>query len=161
MLRHGFHVRALSVCLAALVLCAPASALAQKSGESSLKITVTDPDGAFIRRARVTLKAGDSEARTIETNERGEATFARVSAGKSHVSVEAEGFKAHGPEEFSLAAGTNQTSVRLEVGGIVEEVDVAQDERERNLDPRGPAFSNVLTEDQLAALPDDPEEFEN
>ncbi len=163
MLRHGFSIRALSVCLAALVLFAPAFAFAQKPGESSsLTVIVVDPDGAAIRRAKVTLKASEGEqSRTAETNERGEATFARLASGKSLLSVEAEGFKGHGPEEFSLAAGGNQTRVRLEVGGIVEEVDVAQDERERNLDPRGPAFSNVLTAEQIAALPDDPEEFEN
>lgn len=162
MLRHGFHVRALSVCLAALVLCFPARAFAQKSNDSSLKITVVDPDGAAIRGARVSLKTGEGEARAAETNERGEATFARLPVGQQTLlSVEAEGFKPHGPQELALSAGGNQTRVQLEVGGLVEEVNVAQDERDRNLDPRGPAFSNVLTEEQLAALPDDPEEFEN
>ena len=31
----------------------------------------------------------------------------------------------------------------------------------RNTNPNGASFSNVLTADQIAQLPDDPEEFEN
>ncbi|MEK7833300.1 MAG: hypothetical protein AAB401_19575, partial [Acidobacteriota bacterium] len=39
-------------------------------------------------------------------------------------------------------------------------ITVAQDKREAKTDPRGDAFSTVLTAEQIAALPDDPEEFE-
>ncbi|HEX8558673.1 MAG TPA: TonB-dependent receptor [Pyrinomonadaceae bacterium] len=163
MCREGFAARALVVCLAAVFALSPAGALAQSRREASLKVTVVDARGASVPKARVTLKAGKAGAggeKTAETNERGEAGFPRVAAGESRLTVEAEGFEPQVVEPLALAEGPNQTEVRLEVAAVREEVEVAPDERERNLDPRGPAFSNVLTEEQLAALPDDPEEFE-
>ena len=41
-----------------------------------------------------------------------------------------------------------------------EEVSVAPDKQERKTDPRGDAFSTVLTPAQIAQLPDDPDEME-
>ena len=162
MLCHGFRVRAVNVCLAVLILFAPLDALhAQKSNESSLKVTVVDQNGAAVARARVLLKTDEAGERTVETNERGEASFARLAVVKTGLLVEAEGFKTYGPEEVSILPGGNHARVQLEVGDLKEDVSVTPDERERNLDPRGPAFANVLTEEQLAQLPDDPEEFEN
>lgn len=157
----GFPVRALYVCLAALLVCVPLPAAAQRAGESGLKVTVVDPNGDAVARARVTVRAGESAPKTEETNERGEAAFTRLAPGPVLLSVEAEGFTAHGPAELRLAPGPNHSRVELAVAPIQEDVSVAPDERERNLDPRGPAFSNVLTAEQLAELPDDPEEFEN
>lgn len=160
MRREGFAARALCVCLTALVLISPAGALAQSKGDASLKVTVVDTQGAFVRKARVTVKGEVGVEKTAETNDRGEASFSRLAAGTSRLTVEAEGFESHAVEALKLSAGANETEARLEVASVREEVEVAPDERERNLDPRGLAFSNVLTEEQLASLPDDPEEFE-
>lgn len=159
MLRDGLRVRRLLVCLVVLALFAPEAAVAQKAGEASLRVTVVDPNGAAVAGARVYVKAGGGERRG-ETNERGEVGFSRVVQGAVTVRVEAEGFAPYGPAEVSLAAGHNQSRVALEVAGIEEAVTVAPDRREQNLDPRGPAFASVLTEEQIAQLPDDPEEFE-
>ena len=49
----------------------------------------------------------------------------------------------------------------LEIDPIKADVEVADDVQSRNSDPNGPAFTNVLTAEQLAGLPDDPDEFEN
>jgi hypothetical protein len=75
--------------------------------------------------------------------------------------VSAEGFETRTIENFTLGAGSNGTRIELEVAAVKEDVVVGQDEQERTTDPRGDAFSNVLTADQIAGLPDDPEEFEN
>ncbi|HVF55365.1 MAG TPA: TonB-dependent receptor [Pyrinomonadaceae bacterium] len=160
MLGHRFMARALVVCLAAVVLFAPVRVPAQSKGDASLKVTVFDAQGAFVRKARVTLKAAAGVEKTAETNDRGEASLSRLPAGRSLLLVEAEGFEPYVAEALELAAGFNQTEVRLEVAAVREEVEVAPDARERNLDPRGPAFSNVLTEEHIASLPDDPDEFE-
>lgn len=162
MLFHGPRVRAALVCLAALLLLSHATtAPAQKATESSLRVTVADPNGDAVARARVTVRNGPGGERSAETDERGVAVLARLGAGEATLRVEAEGFTPHGPEDLTLAAGANQSSVALAVAPIREDVSVAPDERERNLDPRGPAFSNVLTAEDLAQLPDDPEEFED
>ena len=74
--------------------------------------------------------------------------------------VEAAGFASQDVDEASLNVGSNRVTVTLEVAGVKEEVAVGRDKRERATDPRGDSFSTILTEDQLAALPDDPDEFE-
>ncbi|HEX8354232.1 MAG TPA: carboxypeptidase regulatory-like domain-containing protein [Pyrinomonadaceae bacterium] len=160
MRREGFVARALCVCLAALVLLSPVAALAQSKGDASLRVTVVDTQGAYVRKARVTVKGSAGVEKTAQTNDRGEASFPRLPAGPSRLTVEAKGFEPHAVEALELSAGANETEARLEVASVREEVEVGRDERERNLDPRGLAFSNVLTEEQIASLPDDPEEFE-
>ena len=50
--------------------------------------------------------------------------------------------------------------MRLPIAKVAEDVVVGQDPRERALDPRGNAFGNVLTREQIEALPDDPDEME-
>ena len=160
MRREGFAARVLSGCLAALALLSPAAALGQSKGEASLKVTVVDQQGAFIRKARVTVKGGAGLEKSAQTNDRGEATFSRLPAGPAGLAVEAEGFEPLDGVRLELAAGPNEAETRLEVAAVREEVEVGTDARERNLDPRGPAFSNVLTEEQIASLPDDPDEFE-
>jgi hypothetical protein len=37
---------------------------------------------------------------------------------------------------------------------------VSRDAREKQLDPRGDAFTRILTADMIAQLPDDPDELE-
>ena len=51
--------------------------------------------------------------------------------------------------------------VTLEIDVIKVDVDVEDEAQVRNTNPNGPAFSNVLTAEQIAQLPDDPEDFEN
>jgi hypothetical protein len=60
-----------------------------------------------------------------------------------------------------LAAGANRKEVTLEIDPIKVDVEVADEAQVRNTNPNGPAFSNVMTAEQIAQLPDDPDEFEN
>jgi hypothetical protein len=131
------------------------------AAEASLKVSVVDQNGASVAVASVRVRAGAGVERTLNTDGQGGVVFQRLPAGKVSLEVSAVGFETRTLEGFSLRAGSNQTQVRLEVASVKEEVVVGQDEQERTTDPRGDAFSNVLTAEQLAQLPDDPEEFEN
>ena len=71
----------------------------------------------------------------------------------------AEGFAPVTVEDVNVRPGANNLEVKLDVAGVQEEVTVGRDKREAGADPRG-AVSAVLTEEQIAQLPDDPEEFE-
>jgi hypothetical protein len=162
MFRNGRLNRlALSVCLAA-ALCAPAApAFAQSgnAGEATLRVTVYDPTGALVGGARVRLRSKDAE-KSADTSRQGEAAFARLRPGEYRLTVEAEGFAAFERPALPVAAGANQAEARLEVAAVNEEVTVSRSEQEKKVDPQGPAFSNILTEAQIAQLPDDPEELE-
>ncbi len=127
----------------------------KRSGESSLRVTVVDPTGAAIPKARVTINKTSTA-----TNGTGEATFSNLGAGQLNLRVEAEGFTTRDLNDLTIRPGANQIEVKLEIAGLQEEVMIGRDKREANTDPRGDAFTQVLTPEQIAQLPDDPEEFE-
>src|SRR6185295_19930981 len=81
--------------------------------------------------------------------------------GEYRIRVEAVGFKSQDLDKVTVAAGANRQEINLEIDEIRADVNVSEDAQVRNSDPRGTAFSNVLTAEQIAQLPDDPDEFEN
>jgi hypothetical protein len=135
------------------------SCLAQGSG--SLEVIVKDPTGALISKAEVQVSKNGKAQSLSSTNQRGEARFNKLTAGHYQIHVEAAGFKALDLEDVDLTSGPQRREVTLEIDAIKVDVDVEEEARVRNTNPNGPAFSNVLTPEQIAQLPDDPDEFEN
>lgn len=144
-------------CLSGLSLC-----LAQPKlpSDSTLTVTVTDPRGAAIREASVVVETAGAKAKTAETNRTGEARLNRLAPGTYRVKAIAEGFEPQILEDVIIKSGANAVSLTLSVASVKDEVQIKQDKQEANTDPRGDGFSSVLTEAQLALLPDDPDEFE-
>jgi hypothetical protein len=134
---------------------------AAQTKDATLEIVVKDPSGAVIQNARVQLIKDGRSASVTQTNQRGEARVTRIAAGTCQIRLEAIGFKAKDIDLQDIHAGSNRTEVTLEIDPIQADVEVSEEARTRNSDPNGPAFTNVLTADQIAALPDDPDEFEN
>jgi hypothetical protein len=135
------------------------SCLAQGSG--SLEVIVKDPTGALISKAEVQVSKNGKAQSLSSTNQRGEARFNKLTTGHYQIHVEAAGFKALDLEDVDLTSGPQRREVTLEIDAIKVDVDVEEEARVRNTNPNGPAFSNVLTPEQIAQLPDDPDEFEN
>ena len=154
---HNFEVRILSLMLALML--AAGQSLAQTS-DSNLRVMVLDPNGAAIAKARVSVKATNGKDRIADTNQHGEASFSRLPAGKYQIHIEASGFTPRDLTNVNLPLSGNQLEVKLEVAPVTEQVEVTQDKREAATDPRGNAFTNVLTAEQIASLPDDPDELE-
>ncbi|HEX8072793.1 MAG TPA: TonB-dependent receptor [Pyrinomonadaceae bacterium] len=148
--------------LLALLPCAQGvRAQRRAAADVSLRVTVYDPSGAVIVGARVELSQGEgAAAQTTVTDERGVASFARLAPGRCVLRVAAAGFEPQAVADVNLRGGANSRDVRLEVANVNEEVSVAPDKRESKTDPRGDAFSNVLTPEQIEQLPDDPDEME-
>ncbi len=144
-----------------LALCSFGVAQTKSASEASLEVTVRDPSGALIHNARVQLVRNGKRESATQTNDRGEARFNRVAAGRYQVHVEAPGFKFADIETVDLHAGSNRTEVTLEIEPIKADVKVEDEARVKNSNPNGPTFTNVMTAEQIAQLPDDPEEFEN
>lgn len=132
-----------------------------QANDAALKVTVVDPNGAAIRDAHVQLTSSVLKPKTADTNRAGEARFQRLAAGSYRVIVEAKGFESQIVEAVALHAGANDLTIKLNVGSVNDELEVKQDKREAGTDLRGDSFSTVLGPEQLALLPDDPEEFEN
>jgi len=152
-----FCFRLLNLLLIATVAINPGFAQNKKQAEASLHVTVVDPNGEAVPNARIVISKRSQE---IKTSPRGEANFAQLATGKVQVEVMAEGFAPQILKDVNLRAGANQLEVKLQVATVEEAITVAQDKQEAKTDPRGDAFSTVLTAEQIAQLPDDPEEFE-
>ncbi len=94
---------------------------------------------------------------TATANERGEAIFDDVPAGKYMLHVESAGFESVDVPDVNLRRGRQERKeVRLEIGRFAEEVDVTRDKTDEALND---AFSTALTQEQIDALPDDEEEM--
>src|ERR1051325_11004291 len=151
--------RAISVFIALLLIVGPC--LGQGAPNASLEMVVKDPTGALINKAQVQLIKNGKAQSFSSTNQRGEARFNKVPAGRYQIHIEAPGFKAQDIEDVELGNGSHRREVTLEIDVIKVDVDVDEEAQVKNTNPNGAAFSNVLTEEQIAQLPDDPEEFEN
>ncbi len=96
---------------------------------------------------------------TTQSNQRGEARFNKLAPGAYQLHIEAAGFRAH-DVDVDLA-GPIRKEISLEIDPIKVDVNVEEDAQVRATNPNAASFSNVMTADQIAQLPDDPEEFEN
>src|SRR5215475_12704965 len=147
-------------CLSATLVFALAlelsSAQSRRPVDARLHVTVVDQAGAAIPNARVTI---NKQQQTLTTGKLGEVNFGDLTPGKYQLQVVAEGFASITLKEVNVRAGANNLEIKLEVAGVQDEVTVGRDKREAGTDPRS-AVSTVLTEEQIAQLPDDPEEFE-
>jgi hypothetical protein len=123
---------------------------------SGIRVTVVDQTGAAIPNAQVTI---NKQRRTLTTGKLGEAHFSDLAPGKYQLQVTAEGFAPIIVKDVGVRAGANNIEVKLSVADVQDEITVERDKREAGTDQRG-ASSMVLTEEQIAQLPDDPEEFE-
>ena len=148
--------RWLLLLFAATLTINPILAQNRKPVETRLRVTVVNQTGALIPNARVTI---NKRQQTLSAGKLGEVNFADLAPGKYQLQVAAEGFAPITVEDVNVRAGANAIEIKLDVAGVQDEVTVGRDKREAGTDPRG-AFSTVLTEEQIAQLPDDPEEFE-
>lgn len=157
------HLLTAAVSLLALISSAAPAATQTAVRDAELRVVVADPTGAVIVGAKVTLRPVESTGAAIEavTNDRGEALFENVAPARYAVRAEFPGFEARQIDDLRLRPGSKtRREVRLPIAKIAEDLVVTQDPRDRALDPRGNAFSNVLSKEQIEALPDDPDEME-
>jgi hypothetical protein len=146
-----------------LALAVPVAAADQgRSRQPTLRVTVTDATGAVIIGAQVTAQPVDESAAPISvvSNGRGEAIFSGLAPGRYRVRGESPGFAPKDLPDVKVGNGDTRRELRLDIAKLAEQIDVGQDARDRAHDPRGNAFSNALTREQIDALPDDPDEME-
>jgi len=89
--------------------------------------TVTDPSGAVVTNATVTLKNVDTGiTRTAPTSTSGEYLFTYLQVGTYQVNIEAKGFKTFVAKNISLSAGDRaRVDARLQLGGAAETISVS------------------------------------
>ena len=149
--------------LFAVIPIVPPSLAAQSARETAVRVVVEDQTGAIIVNATVQLHPIDPAGPPAEavTNDKGEAVFDGVAPGRYAIRAEFPGFDPRQIDDVRVRSGnTVRREVKLNIAKMSQDVQVGQDPRDRALDPRGNAFGNVLTREQIEALPDDPDEME-
>ncbi len=135
-----------------LALAAPARAQDQTSS-SSLTGTITDPSGAVISGAVVTLTGtGNGVTRTFPTTQSGTYSFRLLPPSTYTLKVEAPGFRSYQQQGIVLTAGQSVTqSVDLNVGAGTQEISVTSDAPLLNTDNAN--LSADISSRQVVELP--------
>lgn len=111
-------LRFLPVCVLALV--SAAAPLAAQQGTSSIRGQVTDPSGAAVARARVSITSPEtSRSRVTRTDARGFYAAPALPAGRYEVAVEASGFSKFRRLGIVMAVGEQaRIDFRLRIGDL-------------------------------------------
>src|SRR5688572_30221119 len=141
--------------VSAFVVLTATSAFAQgAANQAQLRLVVVDQTGAGIPAATVTLKPAAGEPIVFVADDHGVASSPALVPGAVTVQVEFPGFM---PFEapLTLKRGAMNETVTLEIEGFTQEVTVTASAAEG----ANSASTTTLTQDEIDALPDDPEEL--
>lgn len=152
----------------ALLVCAlaPANAVwAQVDRGGKLQLTVVDQTGGVIPNATVTVTGQEDSTKAVQlapamTSTAGLATFESLLPGRYTIQASFDGFETVTMKDFRVKSGDNKQKITLPLKKVDESLTVGRDKQSAALDPLGSSFSTVLTREQIAALPDDPDEME-
>src|SRR5580698_3288865 len=131
----------------------PSALFSQSSSTGTVAGTVTDPSGAAVAAAMVTLTDKSTNIpRTASTNENGRYIFVDVPAGTYDVTVSKQGFRISRLNSQAVDVGTALTlNVTLEVGAVTESVEVTASNAE--LQTLNATVGNTISGVALDSLP--------
>jgi len=131
----------------------PSALFSQSASTGTVAGTVTDPSGAAIAAATVTLTdKATNIARVASTNENGRYIFVDVPAGTYDVSVSKQGFRISKLNSQAVNVGSALTlNVTLEIGSVAESVEVTASNAE--LQTLNATVGNTISGTALDSLP--------
>lgn len=136
------------------------SASAQATGNAQLNGTVTDPSGATVANAKITVaNTATNAAYTATTNQSGFYAFTNLPPGAYELTVEASGF-ANYKEQFTLAVAQFSTvDVKMQIASQGEKVVVTTEAP--LIEPTKTEISQVVGAQQVQDLPTSSRVFTN
>jgi hypothetical protein len=143
----------LALALAITFLLSSTLLLAQTNvGNGSIQGSVTDPSGAVVSGAKVTITEKSKGVASIRTSDsKGSYTSGSLIPGVYSVRVEAPGFKTTEVPVTVQVDNTATANVKLEVGQTSQVVEVEASSVSVNTEQ--PTVQGVITENQIANLP--------
>lgn len=152
----SLHTLRRVVLVGVLAVLAAAWPAAAQQRPGSLSVTVFDTTGAAIVATNVVLTLPDTTTLALLADERGSVTFPDLVPGRYVVMAEFPGFEPTTVELQVRAGRQTRQDITLEIASFVDQVDVAQDTGDRQLLEN---FSQQMSADDIASLPDDPDEL--
>jgi hypothetical protein len=150
----------IAVCVLLELLADAGWSLPKESQTADLTIVVLDPSGSVVSGAAIDLHMNHASPQQFKTDREGKLTLTQLTSLHGRLRINADGFEENTIDPLKLKPGLNRLVVRLRIARHLEHVEIEPDKQEAMTDPRGNGFSNILTEEQIALLPDDPDEFE-
>ena len=148
--KHGMPLCLLAGCA---LFTAMSAALWAQTGGGALVGTVTDPGGAVVPNAAVTLtNSATSSAYSSVTNEAGRYSFPQVSVGTYTIKVSAPGFREQLQSGVTISIGsTINLNIALQVGSTSQSVMVT--ENAQQIQTETSDVGTAVTPTQIAQLP--------
>ena len=128
----------------------------------SLRGQVSDPSGAAIANANVVLAPASASAKAIkgQANDQGQYEFNGITPGRYTLNVSAQGFSLYQNTNVVITAGQPlRLNVEMTIEVEEEKVQVSDTVPTLDVNPANNAGAIVLSEKELEALPDDPDEL--
>lgn len=124
-----------------------------QSDRGTIRGTVTDPNGAVVADAKVTVASIETgETRETTTGSEGIYVFPELRAAAYNVTVEAPGFQQTTIQDFKVAVQvTHSLNITVQVGAVTNEVIVEADAQALQADT--PVRQTNVTERQVRELP--------
>lgn len=142
--------------LVAAVASTAAAQVVQGTGAgSTLRVTVLDQTEAALIIAQVSVVDSSGFELILPVNDQGVVEFTGLASGPYQVTASADDFRALSMP-FNVRPGRNQTTLRLALATIEQTV-LVQDQS--LADRRDNGFTQTLTQDEIDALPDDPDDM--
>ncbi len=138
---------------------ASAELFAQASANSVLKGLVSDPSGAAIPGASVTLSGPGGFVKVVGSDAEGKFTIPNVPSGKYTIRVSSTGFTLFEQQNFEIQGGRQITvNAQLNIASEKQQITVT-DSIAIDLDPASNVGQLVLKGDDLNALSDNPDDL--
>ncbi|HKC85746.1 MAG TPA: carboxypeptidase-like regulatory domain-containing protein, partial [Blastocatellia bacterium] len=153
-MKKAMHVVAPAVALCLTLLALTSVPTQAQSFTGSISGAVSDPSGAVVNNATVTLTAiATGQTRTVTTNHAGEYNFPSLPPGEYKIRIAASGFTAGEISARLAVAQQLRADAQLKVGTENETVNISAGEGEVTTDRQNAELSTLLTGRQITELP--------
>jgi hypothetical protein len=153
--------RGRTVISAIILLLVSASFSFAQTAHGSLHGQVTDPSGAVLTKATVSVMTSDGQTLTADTNSKGEYQLQGLAPGNYTITAVADGFSTF-QQQVTLSASDNHLlNIPLEI--LVQKQQVQVQEQGTNVDvtAENNASSTIIRGKDLDALSDDPDQLQD
>src|SRR5271166_4400524 len=152
------------LCVISLLVCSlfAACASAQNNSNGSLRGRVTDPSGAVVPQAAVTVKGADGKSVNVKSDQQGNFAVKGLAAGTYDVTITAKGFAEDDEPGVEVTAGqTQDLEIKLQIAVEQQHVEVQEEAPQVGVNPDSSAGTIILKGKDLDALSDDPDELQS
>ena len=143
------------VALLGLLLLTIASLSWAQTGTSTIRGTITDPQGRVVANAYVTLTNTENNGqRTTKSTDAGAYVFDLITPGTYRIEIEARGFKKQSIAKVEALIGKpTDASTQLEIGTTGEVVEVTSSSQEVLVNTQDATLGNNFISEQITQLP--------